>query len=82
MKNIKQYEEFKQNVQISIDNTQYWINSLSMKASVYINHVNLIQDAKMYMEKVKNLHTDLKKFKDMSKMNIDEWNEWRKENKS
>ena len=49
-----------------------------MKASVYINHTSLLQDAKSYLERTKNLHSELKDLKDLSKMTIDEWNEWRK----
>jgi len=81
MENLKQennYEKFKQDVQMLIDDTQYWINSYSLKASVYINHPSLLQDTKSYMDKTKNLHSQLIKLKDFSKMNIDEWNEWRK----
>jgi len=81
MENLKQennYEKFKQDVQMWIDDTQYWINSYSLKASVYINHPSLLQDTKSYMDKTKNLHFQLTKYKDLSKMNIDEWNEWRK----
>ena len=81
MENLKQennYEKFKQDVQMWIDDTQYWINSYSLKASVYINHPSLLQDTKSYMDKTKNLHSQLTKYKDLSKMNIDEWNEWRK----
>ena len=81
MDNLKQennYEKFKQDVDMWIDNTQYWINSYSMKASVYINHTSLLQDAKSYLERTKNLHSELKDLKDFSKMTIDEWNEWRK----
>ena len=81
MENLKQennYEKFKQDVQMLIDDTQYWINSYSLKASVYINHPSLLQDTKSYMDKTKNLHSQLTKYKDLSKMNIDEWNEWRK----
>ena len=79
--NLKQennYEKFKQDVDMWIEDTQYWINSYSMKASSYINHTSLLQDAKSYLEKTKNLHSQLTKYKDLSKMNIDEWNEWRK----
>ena len=79
--NLKQennYEKFKQDVDMWIEETQYWINSYSMKASSYINHTSLLQDAKSYLEKTKNLHSQLTKYKDLSKMNIDEWNEWRK----
>ena len=81
MDNLKQennYEKFKQDVDMWIDNTQYWINSYSKRASSYINHASLLQDAKSYLEKTKNLHSQLTKYKDLSKMNIDEWNEWRK----
>ncbi len=81
MENPKQennYKKFKQDVQMWIDDTQYWINSYSLKSSVYINHPSLIQDTKSYMDKIKNLHSQLIKLKDFSKMNIDEWNEWRK----
>ncbi len=81
MDNLKQennYEKFKQDVDMWIDNTQYWINSYSKRASTYINHAALLQDAKSYLEKTKNLHSELKDLKDLSKMNIDEWNEWRK----
>lgn len=80
MYNLKQennYEKFKQDVDMWIDNTQYWINSYSTRASVYINHPSLLQDTKSYLERVKNLHSELKDLKDLSKMNIDEWNEWR-----
>ncbi len=38
MENLKQennYEKFKQDVQMLIDDTQYWINSYSLKSSVY-----------------------------------------------
>ena len=79
--NLKQennYKKFKQDVQMLIDDTQYWINSYSKRASSYINHPSLLQDAKSYLEKTKNLHSQLTKYKDLSKMNIDEWNEWRK----
>ena len=76
--NSSEYKKFKQDVQIWIDDTQYWINSYSLKASVYINHPSLLQDTKSYMDKTKNLHSQLTKYKDLSKMNIDEWNEWRK----
>ena len=61
-----------------IEETQYWINSYSMKASSYINHTSLLQDTKSYLERTKNLHSQLTYLKDLSKMNIDEWNEWRK----
>jgi hypothetical protein len=79
--NLKQennYEKFKQDVDMWIEDTQYWINSYSMKASSYINHTSLLQDTKSYLEKTKNLHSQLTYLKDLSKMTIDEWNEWRK----
>ena len=79
--NLKQennYEKFKQDVDMWIEETQYWINSYSMKASSYINHTSLLQDTKSYLERTKNLHSQLTYLKDLSKMNIDEWNEWRK----
>ena len=79
--NLKQennYEKFKQDVDMCIEDTQYWINSYSMKASSYINHTSLLQDTKSYLERTKNLHSQLTYLKDLSKMTIDEWNEWRK----
>jgi hypothetical protein len=76
--NSSEYKKFKQDVQMWIDDTQYWINSYSLKASVYIKHTSLLQDTTSYMDKIKNLHSQLTKYKDLSKMNIDEWNEWRK----
>ena len=79
--NLKQennYEKFKQDVDMWIEDTQYWINSYSMKASSYIKHTSLLQDTKSYLEKTKNLHSQLTYLKDLSKMTIDEWNEWRK----
>ena len=78
LKQENNYEKFKQDVEICIEETQYWINSHSMKASSYINHPSLLQDTTSYLEKTKNLHSQLTKYKDLSKMNIDEWNEWRK----
>jgi len=46
LKQENNYEKFKQDVQMWIDDTQYWINSYSLKASVYINHPSLLQDTK------------------------------------
>ena len=78
MYNLKQensYEKFKQDVYMWVDNTQYWINSYSKRASAYINHSP--QDATFYLNKVGHLHSQLTDLKDLSKMNIDKWNDWR-----
>lgn len=80
MNNLKQennYEKFKLDVDMWINNTQYWINSYSKRASVYINHPSLIQNTTSYLNKIGYLHSQLIELKDLSKMNIDEWFQWR-----